>query len=130
MADFLNSSSNKESIFAYIDECGAYGFNFDKPQNSPLFIITAIIVKDSDVSVVEECVAKISNGSGTAVLSSSLERTSTGRELLPIFTQSSLKLGFVRIYTYPASLLLFIKQVRFLSHKTIVQESYNTQLFY
>ena len=46
-------------------------------------------------------VAKISNGNGTAVLSSSFERTSTGRELLPIFTQSSLKLGLVRIYTYP-----------------------------
>ena len=42
-------------------------------------------------------VANISKGRGTAVLSSSLERTSTGRELLPIFTQSSLKLGLVRI---------------------------------
>ena len=34
-------------------------------------------------------------GSGTAVLSNSFERTSTGRELRPIFTQSSLKLGLV-----------------------------------
>ena len=56
-------------------------------------------------------VAYISKGNGTAVLSSSFERISTGRELLPIFTQSSRKLGFVRIYTYPISfsviLLLF-----------------------
>ena len=36
-------------------------------------------------------------GQGTAVLSNSLERISTGRELLPIFTQSSLKLGLVKI---------------------------------
>lgn len=36
-------------------------------------------------------------GNGTAVLSNSLERTSTGRALFPIFTQSSLKLGFVKI---------------------------------
>ena len=44
-------------------------------------------------------VAKISNGNGTAVLSNSLDRTSTGRELFQILTQSSLKLGFVKIYT-------------------------------
>ena len=41
--------------------------------------------------------AYISNGNGMAVLSSSLLRTSTGLALLPIFTQSSRKLGFVRM---------------------------------
>jgi len=42
-------------------------------------------------------VAKISKGNGTAVLSNSFERMSTGRVLLPIFTQSSRKLGLVSI---------------------------------
>ena len=63
-------------------------------------------------------VANISKGKGTAVLSSSLLRTSTGRELFPIFTQSSLKLGGLQVckrpkvervsmYTYPGSLAIW-----------------------
>lgn len=35
-----------------------------------------------------------------------LRLISTGRELLPIFTQSSLKLGLVRIYTKPCSVVV------------------------
>lgn len=36
-------------IVAYIDEYGAFGFQLDKPNVSTHFIITAIIVEESNV---------------------------------------------------------------------------------
>ena len=48
-----------ERIHAYIDESGAYGFDFSKVANSTHFIITAVTVKESDIPQVEEAVKKL-----------------------------------------------------------------------
>lgn len=48
-----------ERIHAYIDESGAYGFDFSKEANSTHFIITAVTVKESDIPQVEEAVKKL-----------------------------------------------------------------------
>ena len=40
--------------YAYIDEFGAYGFNFESEGCSSHFIVTAIIVDKDDISLVEE----------------------------------------------------------------------------
>lgn len=48
-----------ERIHAYIDESGAYGFNFDKAGNTSYFIITAVTVKESELKQVEETVENI-----------------------------------------------------------------------
>ena len=42
-----------ESIIAYIDESGAYGFNFTKGGNSSCFIICAVLVKESDKELLD-----------------------------------------------------------------------------
>ena len=39
-----------ERMYAFIDEYGAFGFELDKPNVSTHFIITAIIVKESDLA--------------------------------------------------------------------------------
>lgn len=48
-----------ERIHAYIDESGAYGFDFSKEANSTHFIITAVTVKESDIPQVEDAVKKL-----------------------------------------------------------------------
>lgn len=45
-----------ERIHAYIDESGAYGFDFSKEANSTHFIITAVTVKESDILQAENAV--------------------------------------------------------------------------
>lgn len=45
--------------YAYIDEFGAYGFNFESEGCSSHFIVTAIIVDKDDISLVEEGVDNI-----------------------------------------------------------------------
>lgn len=50
-----------EKIYAYIDESGSYGFDFGKEGNQNLFIVSAIIVKESDILQIEkgtECIRK------------------------------------------------------------------------
>ena len=39
MVENLNLTKGKERVFAYIDECGGYGFDFSKNNNSSLFIM-------------------------------------------------------------------------------------------
>lgn len=48
-----------ERIFAYTDESGAFGWDLNNPNVSTHFIISAIIVKEEDVLVLEEAVEKI-----------------------------------------------------------------------
>jgi len=47
------------SIYAYIDEFGAFGFKFDKPNTQTHFIITAIIVKEEDIENLSVAVVDI-----------------------------------------------------------------------
>ena len=49
----------KEKILAYIDEFGAYGFDFDKENVSTHFIVTASIVNERDHKSVVESVENI-----------------------------------------------------------------------
>lgn len=48
-----------DRMFAYLDECGAYGFNFSTKSNSTLFIVTAVMVKESDVTAVKSALSDI-----------------------------------------------------------------------
>lgn len=41
-------------VTAYIDESGAYGFNFENPGCSSHFIVTAILVKNEDIAFLSE----------------------------------------------------------------------------
>lgn len=50
---------NTERIFAYIDEFGAYGFDFDKEDVSTHFIVTAAIVNEADKESVINSVEEI-----------------------------------------------------------------------
>lgn len=40
-----------ERVYAFTDEYGAFGWDIDNPSVSTHFIITAVIVKESDLSV-------------------------------------------------------------------------------
>jgi len=44
---------------AYIDECGAYGFDFSKSGNSSMFIVAAILVKEENIAIVNNGLDKI-----------------------------------------------------------------------
>lgn len=46
-------------MYAFVDESGAFGFNFDNPSCSRFFIICAIIVKETDLSTLEAEVERI-----------------------------------------------------------------------
>lgn len=46
-------------MYAFIDETGAFGFDFDSPSCSRFFIVCAIIVKETDLSTLEAEVERI-----------------------------------------------------------------------
>jgi hypothetical protein len=48
-----------EKMFAYLDEWGAYGSNFTTMSNSTLFIVAAILVKESDAATVRSALEEI-----------------------------------------------------------------------
>ena len=81
-----------ERIHAYIDESGAYGFDFSKEGNSTHFIITAVTVKESDIPQVEEAVKKMiidfgfKNGEikSSKIKSNNKRRTSIISELIKL----------------------------------------------
>lgn len=61
MDQFLHykNQTNSSTMFtnkvtAYIDESGAYGFNFENPGCSSHFIVTAILVKNEDIAFLSE----------------------------------------------------------------------------
>lgn len=53
-----------DRIFAYLDESGAYGFDFSHQGNSTHFIVTAVTVKEKDVPFVEKEVLRIKDQFG------------------------------------------------------------------
>lgn len=53
-------SYNRETINAYIDEYGGYGFDFTKSGNSKQYIIVAVLIKQSDIAAITEYLKGIS----------------------------------------------------------------------
>jgi hypothetical protein len=43
-----------ERVYAFTDEYGAFGWNLEKPGTSASFIISAVIVKESDLKTYSE----------------------------------------------------------------------------
>ncbi|MCO6026535.1 DUF3800 domain-containing protein [Prevotella cerevisiae] len=62
-------------ILAYIDECGAYGFDFTKSGNSPCFIVCAILINEGDKEFVDSQLTNIRNKyfSGTEIKSNHIK---------------------------------------------------------
>ena len=50
-----------EKVYAFTDESGSFGWDLENKSTSTHFIITAIIVKESDVDKVRTAVAEIQN---------------------------------------------------------------------
>lgn len=48
-----------DKMFAYLDECGAYGFNFSTNSNSTKFIVVAVLVKETNVETIKVALSKI-----------------------------------------------------------------------
>jgi len=48
-----------DKMYAYIDECGAYGFNFTNSGNSKTFIVVAVLVKETDIQTIESSLETI-----------------------------------------------------------------------
>ena len=49
MGNIREEAQNMEKVYAFTDEYGAFGWEIDNPSVSTHFIITAIIVKESDL---------------------------------------------------------------------------------
>lgn len=77
---------------AFIDECGNFGFDFDNDGTSKYYFLCAVIVKNSELSLMEEAMQKVkkANGFGNTEMKSSAVGNNYGRrskiisELLPI----------------------------------------------
>ncbi len=54
-----NQTLNYYMQYAFCDEFGAFGFTFEKPNVSTHFIITAIIVNDSDMPALRDSVEAV-----------------------------------------------------------------------
>ena len=50
---------NLPQRYAYIDECGSFGFDFSKPGNSTRYILCAVIVEKSEVENLHNKVGEI-----------------------------------------------------------------------
>lgn len=77
---------------AYIDECGNFGFDFDSGGASKLYILCAVVVKNSELSNLHNMVSTVKNNNGfknTEIKSSAIgsnykRRSKILSELLPI----------------------------------------------
>ena len=77
---------------AFIDECGSFGFDFSKDGTSKYYILCAVIVKNADITQMEEVMCKVKgwNGFAHTEMKSSLIGNNYGRrskilsDLLPI----------------------------------------------
>ena len=49
-----------EKYYAYLDECGGYGFNDSVLEQERMFIVAAAIIKESDIEVVNSALSSIS----------------------------------------------------------------------
>lgn len=45
-----------KNYYVFLDECGAYGFEFSKSGTSKSFIVAAILIEDSDVDIVNSAI--------------------------------------------------------------------------
>ena len=52
--------NNMENYYAYLDECGGYGFNGSVLEQERMFIVAAAIIKESDIEVVNSALSSIS----------------------------------------------------------------------
>jgi len=52
--------NNMEKYYAYLDECGGYGFNGSVLEQERMFIVAAAIIKESDIEVVNSALSSIS----------------------------------------------------------------------
>lgn len=82
---------NIETINAYIDEYGGYGFDFSKAGNSKQYIIVAVLIKQSDIPNVTEALKAISKNhfGGSEIKSNNVKgdnkrRTTVLKELLKL----------------------------------------------
>lgn len=57
---------NLPQRYAYIDECGSFGFDFSKPGNSTRYILCAVIVEKSEVKNLHNKVGEIKKSNGYA----------------------------------------------------------------
>lgn len=77
---------------AYIDECGNFGFDFDSGGASKLYILCAVVARNSELSNLHETVSKVKNNNGfrnaemksSAVGNNYRRRSKILSELLPI----------------------------------------------
>lgn len=44
---------------AFIDECGGFGFEFEKSGTLPYYVVCAVIVHDEDITAIEQKVAEM-----------------------------------------------------------------------
>ena len=47
-----------EKYYAYLDECGGYGFNDSVLEQERMFIVAAAIIKESDIEVVNSALSR------------------------------------------------------------------------
>jgi hypothetical protein len=57
--DRKEALSSLPGRFAYIDECGNFGFDFDKEGTSLNYILCAVVVKSSDLPMLYAQVSKV-----------------------------------------------------------------------
>jgi hypothetical protein len=62
--DRKEALSSLPGRFAYIDECGNFGFDFDKEGTSLNYILCAVVVKSSDLPMLYAQVSKVKNENG------------------------------------------------------------------
>ena len=86
-----------ESLYAFIDEFGNNGLDFNNPQVSSHFIVTAIIVDEINIPVLEKGINEIRQNyfQGSEIKSSKVGKNTTRRNVI---LQEILKLDF-RIYS-------------------------------
>lgn len=54
---FADALTKQPGRTAFIDECGSYGFDFDKDGTSSHYIVCAVIVNNTDISELEQKVS-------------------------------------------------------------------------
>lgn len=70
----INTLAIQPGRTAYIDECGNFGFDFEKDGVSKYYIVCAVIVKNEDIQGIEEAIDEVrrTNFSGGEMKSSSI----------------------------------------------------------
>lgn len=112
---------------AFIDECGGFGFEFEKSGTLPYYVVCAVIVHDEDITAIEQKVAEMQQTLfGGKEMKSSAIGTKHRRRMQVLIELLTLNMNLVILI---ADKKKFYKDSPLTEYKTVFKKHLNQRLY-